>query len=87
MSNRKGLVKTSTITVPKKQLKLNIDIDDINLWHVRITSLTRIFETPCRLSSLNNLFDLQKESWDVMVLGKWVNSDGRNFIKLDNGTT
>ena len=83
MSNRKGLVKTSTTILPKKQLKLNIDINNKDLWHVKITSKTKVFETPCRLSSLKDLFNLQKESWDVVVLGKWINSDGRQFVKLD----
>ena len=83
MNNRKGLVKTNTTILPKKQLKLNIDINNKDLWHVRITSKTKVFETPCRLSSLKTLFDLQKENWDVVVLGKWINSDSRQFVKLD----
>lgn len=83
MSNRKGLIKTRVIIESKRYLKLNIDINDEDLWHVKVTSKTRIFKTPCRLSSLKTLFDLQKESWDVTVLGKWINSDSKQFIKLD----
>ena len=82
MSNRKGLIKKNTITTPKKSLNINIEINDEDMWHVRISSKTKTFEAPCRLSSLKELFDLQKESWDVVVLGKWINSDSRQFVKL-----
>ena len=83
MSNRKVLIKTSTIAISNKTLIINIEINNEDMWYVRVTSKDKIFETPCKLDSLKTLFDLQKDSWNVIVLGKWINSDGRNFIKLD----
>ena len=83
MSNRKGLIKVNPIIELKKSLSINIEIDNDNLWFIEVTDKIHTFKMPCRLESMTRRFDNQKDSWSVVVLGKWVNSDGRNYIKLD----
>ena len=83
MSSRKGLIKANTIIEPKKSLSIDINIDNDNLWFIEVTDRIHTFKMPCKLDSMTKRFEIQKHSWNVVVLGKWINSDGRNFIKLD----
>jgi hypothetical protein len=69
----------------KKVPKLTIDVpmDNNNIWHVRVVSIGKTWEEPYRLDTLERRFALQDKDWNVTVLGKWINGDSQQFVKIN----
>lgn len=77
---RKGLVSRAE-NKAKEPPELIIDrpIDNISLWYVEIDEKGIKSRRPCKKSTLEEGFKLGKTTWNIKVLGQWVNMDGNNY--------
>lgn len=64
--------------IPAK-LSIDRDIDDDHIWFVEIKFNGGSKRMPCRESTLRRSFNAQNKSWDVGVLGRWINGNGGQF--------
>ena len=81
---RKGLVsKSETKAKEPPKLIIGRQIDDLSLWYVEIDEKGVKSRRPCKKSTLEESFKLGKTTWNVKVLGQWVNMDGNSYISYE----
>jgi len=83
MSSRKGMIKTSIPSIPKKYLNFDRPINNEDMWFIEVTTKTKTFKIPCRLKSMTERFDNQSEGWDVRVIGMWNGKDTSKYTKFE----
>lgn len=69
--------------IPRK-LKIDREINDVDIWHVEVYTPKRTFRLPCGKSDLQELFNLGSGDWDVKVLGVFRGGSPLCFEKFNN---
>ena len=57
------------------KLTMSHEINDEDIWWVEVNGKIKM---SCRKTLLQESFEKQNQDWDVKVLKRWINGDGRN---------
>jgi hypothetical protein len=71
--------------VRAKSRKLTIDqeINEEDIWHIRVTTDGKTFNMPYRKSSLDNAFIIGKGDWNCKVLLRFIKGSSINIEKYE----
>lgn len=69
--------------IKPRKLDINMEINDIDIWHVRIETPKKTFNMPVGKTDLNELFALGQGDWKCTVIGRFIKGSPLNFIKYE----